>query len=1030
MTAPAAVGFMAPLVTRPYQRGAEIITVPVGADVAGWTTIAPYGFTDYTARYGVIPPTPAYVLCATADGPFDATEMVVEHTTAGPPATVTVPLPPRVLAGATFAIPLPATATSSTRLTRFQQRPVSGPGPGATRWKILALLGNTAKLLWVIGWEKDALRAFSTDVRRQRNRADARGYSLDLLGRDLRVPRFPPAEHSFDADVLALYHLNDDVVNGGVVADEMKKFGAPGHDGVNNGARSGTAGKFGAGFRFPGVGGASASITVPHHADFNVASNAGFTVEAFILSDAADAPDPRIVIMKRTTEAVTPATTAGWAISLGTFRGVRNNVMCSFADGTVEVKLFADLDVADGLFHHLAAVLDRANVRARLYVDGVQVASAPLDGLGGGATTMGAIANAQPIRIGRSTLAAQQYAGIIDEIRLSRVTRTEFNPVLGESDERYRRRLGIFESWLLPTYDTLLATINGLVRINGQSDSFILIEENRASASASSVVRILPGSLPGEQSIDADGRLGVTEAFAAGVPAEDTTFSELFLLRHDDPAVTYASEQARRMQAATLDVLDELIAALLAVAPGDPVFVDSSYDPASTTLHRVGRALRLRHATLSAEQLAIAAHRAGFDYVLNDTAAVEVATAPGEKLAVIIEPRTPANTPPPDLDVIVGRSVELHLAPEPLPSGGIYAWSLVPCGPGRAHFERHSADAATLRTPITTRPHLSVVADAPGTVTVRAEYAYRGQTVFGTLTLRVGIETLGVGETIAANGALEVTEDAAVGKPGEVVNPIYLITHNAPGVSYGVNPANRRMQVVLERALDRMLGLLAGTGGTLTILKAYDPGGPQLHAAARALRFRHNVVPAAELAAVAFRAGFGFVTRTTNQVYASVAQGERIGIATMPGLAPLGDELVVGTTVRLRARLEPLPPAGTYNWSVDAIASAGGTFDTVVRAETRFTPRAPGLISLNASYIENDPTRALPYTFAIRLKPSLDVPTTVIPKYEYDLIMNILNYFHPIGVEVDTSNIREHVVEVQANLLNAFPGYTYPDFRG
>jgi hypothetical protein len=43
--------------------------------------------------------------------------------------------------------------------------------------------------------------------------------------------------------------------------------------------------------------------------------------------------------------------------------------------------------------------------------------------------------------------------------------------------------------------------------------------------------------------------------------------------------------------------------------------------------------------------------------------------------------------------------------------------------------------------------------------------------------------------------------------------------------------------------------------------------------------------------------------------------------------------------------------------------------------------------------------------------------------------MNILSYFRPIGIEVITLNIRQHVVEVRENLLNAFPGFTYPDFR-
>jgi hypothetical protein len=43
--------------------------------------------------------------------------------------------------------------------------------------------------------------------------------------------------------------------------------------------------------------------------------------------------------------------------------------------------------------------------------------------------------------------------------------------------------------------------------------------------------------------------------------------------------------------------------------------------------------------------------------------------------------------------------------------------------------------------------------------------------------------------------------------------------------------------------------------------------------------------------------------------------------------------------------------------------------------------------------------------------------------------MNILNFFHPIGVEIVTGNIRKHVLEVEQDPQKAFPAYTYPDFR-
>jgi hypothetical protein len=81
------------------------------------------------------------------------------------------------------------------------------------------------------------------------------------------------------------------------------------------------------------------------------------------------------------------------------------------------------------------------------------------------------------------------------------------------------------------------------------------------------------------------------------------------------------------------------------------------------------------------------------------------------------------------------------------------------------------------------------------------------------------------------------------------------------------------------------------------------------------------------------------------------------------------------------------------------------------------------------TYVQADPSRAAPYTFEIRLKPALDVPGTFIPKDQYDIIMNALDAFHPIGVEVRTNNIRKHVSEIEQDPTKAFPAYSFPNFR-
>jgi hypothetical protein len=123
-----------------------------------------------------------------------------------------------------------------------------------------------------------------------------------------------------------------------------------------------------------------------------------------------------------------------------------------------------------------------------------------------------------------------------------------------------------------------------------------------------------------------------------------------------------------------------------------------------------------------------------------------------------------------------------------------------------------------------------------------------------------------------------------------------------------------------------------------------------------------------------------------------------------------------------------LPP-GIYNWSTRSIGAGAGSFDTLVRPSARFTPTKPGLLVLALTYVARDDSRMAPYTFEIRLKPALDVPATFIPKDQYDIIMNVLDAFHPVGVEVRTDHIGKHVREIEQDPTKAFPAYSFPNFR-
>jgi hypothetical protein len=1229
---------MVDLVTAPYRHGAETLVISLGAKdvVIGTTEVNKYDFQEYRARYNTDPEEPKYVLFLKKNLGSDPLEIEIDFSGGSQPVSFTIP--PRTFAGTSFVVPLKADATL--RLLRFRQRPLPLPGNGADNFGILALLGNIAKLFWVLGWEKDQIRQYLQDVQQQRRRDLAHGFSLDKLGEDLGVPRFPPREHSVDDETLALYHFSDPniisvpkttlftaidnvettvnvtslfgfplvppfqiqidqeimivtanvatrwtvtrgvnaalhtsgalvsllniIIDQTLVTDETLRFDRighrfSGHPGINNGAQSRAIGKFGNGFAFPGPNG-NGTITIANHADFNLPSNQSLTVEAFVNADSIPINDltPHVIILKGQVDSIGTLTGAGWSLSVANFqnRGIASNVrwtMFDGAQGAQQIEIFADLNIADGKFHHLAGILDRASQRARLLVDGEERANADI-------SSVGALTNAEDIRIGRSAI-GHSLSGVVDEVRFSKVARTDFHPVLGEGDEFYRQRLGIFERWLLPTPDALLLTINKLVHINGEAESFVLIEKNRPSVGASKLIRILPASLLAGKSIDRDGNSLSKESDMSGIPEEDVDFNATFLLTHNRLNVDYGTNSnSRLMQFALKTQLDALVDLLAAANPpiAGNLIVDKAFDETDPGLHKVGRAVLLHHQNLALDQLGVLAHRAGFDFVRNDRTHIYASVAAGEKLEIVVETALPAA----GIDLFNGQTINLHVAPETLPGTGQIKWTLIGCGAGQAHFELYeqtslsgAIDAATttitvtsavgfsdapsfkiriddevmtvtaiatttwtvtrgvdgttaashalnasvilaLRTPLTSRAHLRLVADAPGEITLRVEYTFQRHVVSGTRTIRISIDALADQATIAANGDIKISEADAVRSLGETINPIYLVTSNEPGVNYGADPSNKKMQIVLERAFKTLLATQPGLATGLQVLRAFDPVDPGLHKAGRALLITHATVTADRLGALAHQAGFGFVRRQGTQIYCSVAAGEKVEIVHADTLLPLEDDLIVGTSVDLRVRSTELfniavgfqtdldngvisnalkqeftnrgivlsvdakasaqelgkrwvitdqakkfflskdvnninvfSLADNYNWSIGKIGNGRGALDFVLRPKVKFTPIEPGFLALNVTYLEENAQSTFPYTFEIKLKSQLEAANAIIPKYQYDLIMNILNFFHPIGVEVVTGNIRKHVVEIEQDPQKAFPAYTFPDFR-
>jgi hypothetical protein len=996
--------------TLPYQRGAEFVAIALGADTAGVTAIVPYGFGEYRARWGQDPPVPAYIVSPRADVVVDDVVLTIGYNSNGGAGTVTVTVPRGTRGGSGFPIPLPAQSDASLRLTSLTAEPRPG-GAGSSQWEITALLGTLARMVWLLGAEKDALTRVRSDVRNMRFVDTAFGAGLDALGRDMRVVRFPPRPYSYDDSTVALWHLDEIVPNGGSVVDQATRTGVAGHPGTVVGAIAGAPGKYATGFAFPPAGGA---IMVAASADFDIAANGDATIEAFVLVSVPADATPRAIVARRASETAAGSVVPGWSLCVVNARGFDANVLFALCDGTHEARMFADLPIADGRFHHLAGIVDRTRQRARLVVDGVQRATASIAGFG-------AVAPPDDVRFG-STAAGNNLAGTVDEVRISRVARTTFHPVLGEDDDAYRARLRIFRHWVLPTPANVIAMINQAAPFPTDPAPYVLVETNRTTQVALCPVRIVPATLDVGSAIAADGSAARDET-VAGTPADDAGFDPaLDLVSYVNAAVDASGDPGQaRMQAGAARTLDALVG-LLGATPGKLVLEHSFDVVGPSLLHAVGRALRLRHTGLAVEALGALAHRTGFAFVRNLGADLAVAVSAGERLLVV---GTPAGT----VRFDVGSAFDLTIAPE-LPLAGTFSWTIVSPAPGRAHLLPHSADPATLPTPATSRPRVRLVLDAPGDVLVRVEYGRGGRTRSGTLSLRVDPVTLADGHGLDTIGNSDPDPATIVGIPDAGFDPAFLITHAAnPAIDFGTDPNNAKMQVVTRDALDQLVALLAarGTAGRLRVSQAFVPGGPGVENVGRRLVLGHETLDPGALGALASRF-FDYVARAGATISAFMRPDSWIAIADAASTAPLPADVVVGTPLNL-AVVPGTPPAGVYNWSTRTIGAGTGTFDTVLRPTAHFTPTRPGLLMLAVAFVQNDPTRAAPYTFELRLKPALDVPATNIPKVQYDIIMNVLDAFHPIGVEVRTDRIRQRVREIVQDPTKAFPAYSFPNFR-
>src|SRR5690242_656469 len=161
MNAPA-IQTMTGNLTLPFAQGASTlaITFQTGGN-ATQARINPYDFSDYRARYSPLPGplNPSYALAIRKDIAVQ-TQVTVDYVgrSSGKKGSVNLTVPAGTLAGTSFAGWLQAGGTAASgvladpdiQLSMLHMSPAAPDGEAANWWSLTALLGNMAKLLWVI----------------------------------------------------------------------------------------------------------------------------------------------------------------------------------------------------------------------------------------------------------------------------------------------------------------------------------------------------------------------------------------------------------------------------------------------------------------------------------------------------------------------------------------------------------------------------------------------------------------------------------------------------------------------------------------------------------------------------------------------------------------------------------------------------------------------------------------------------------------------------------------------------------------
>jgi hypothetical protein len=305
---------------------------------------------------------------------------------------------------------------------------------------------------------------------------------------------------------------------------------------------------------------------------------------------------------------------------------------------------------------------------------------------------------------------------------------------------------------------------------------------------------------------------------------------------------------------------------------------------------------------------------------------------------------------------------------------------------------------------------------------------------------RSPLERLWPNARISGSGQLMATEFAAAGPPDPGFNPGLLVTFAGPGVTFAAG-VSQQMQAPLVTVLTGLVNALAAdaVAGTVHVVAGYAPAATDLTSVGRALLLRHDTVPAARLCGYALQAGFAFV-----QHRATASGGPAVYAASYPasGAPPnlfSDDELPLHVLTELRLRPQ-LALSGSFDWCIVPCCGAAATLSTALTDPSVLpspasvakvlSGSATGTVTLDAAFSLHD--AAEPYQLVIIPAPQPEgVLVPRLTKDQYDDLLNFLDAYHPVGVEVVTRGIRGFV-----HGFRAPPGWgqlptaaTFPSYR-